>query len=231
MPSEKEVYAAHAKEYERLIQREDYQGNILKEIELLLRLDGLNVADLGAGTGRVSGLLAPQVNFVHAFDSSAHMLAQAADSLEALGLNNWKTTVADHRKIPLDDESVDLVISGWSFCYLAVWGGEGWRNALEAGLAEIERILKPGGTAIILETQGTGVVDPTPPAHLSGYFAFLAEAGFGSRAFRTDYRFESLAEAVELSNFFFGEEMGKKVITNQWQILPEWTGIFWRRKS
>ena len=229
MPTEKEVYESHADQYERLIQREDFQGNILKEIEKRVSLANLDVVDLGAGTGRVSRLVAPQVNFVHAFDSSAHMLARAAHSLEALGLTNWKTTVADHRQIPLDDDSVDLVLSGWSFCYLAVWGGEAWKTALEAGLAEIRRILKPGGTMILLETQGTGVTKPTPPESLAGYFAFLAESGFGSGAFRTDYRFASLAEAEELSAFFFGEEMGRKVAANQWQILPEWTGIFWQK--
>ena len=228
MPTEKEVYAAHADQYERLIQREDYQGNILKEIAKRISLEGLDVADLGAGTGRVSRLLAPHVNFIHAFDMSAHMLAEAARSLEELGTANWQTGVADHRQVPLNDSSVDLVVSGWSFCYLAVWGGDGWRTALEAGLAEIERILKPGGMMILLETQGTAVVEPTPPPHLDGYFAWLAEAGFQSGVFRTDYRFESLAEAGELSDFFFGEEMGKKVIQNKWQVLPEYTGIFWK---
>lgn len=229
MPTQKEVYASHADQYERLIQCEDYQGNILKEIEKRIDLAGLNVADLGAGTGRVSRLVAPQANFVHIFDASAHMLVEAERTLEALGLANWKSTVADHRNIPLDDACVDLVISGWSFCYLAVWGGDTWRSALEDGLAEIERILKPGGMVILLETQGTGVEEPTPPPHLAGYFDFLAEAGFHFSAFRTDYRFQSHNEAVELSSFFFGDEMGKNVLQKQWQILPECTGIFWRR--
>ena len=33
MPTEKEVYDKYADEYDRLIQREDYQGNILSEIK------------------------------------------------------------------------------------------------------------------------------------------------------------------------------------------------------
>ena len=230
MPTEKEVYQKHADQYERLIRREDHEGNILKEIKKRITLTGLHVADLGAGTGRVSSLLAPHVKYIHAFDSSAHMLAQASRSLDKLGLHNWHTGVADHRQIPLEDASVDLVVSGWSFCYLAVWGGDGWQTALEDGLAEMERILKPGGMVILLETQGTAVVEPAPPPHLAGYFAWLAESGFQSDMFRTDYRFASLTEAGELSRFFFGEEMGKKVIQNKWQVLPEFTGIFWKNK-
>ena len=209
---------------------EDYLGNILKEIKKRIDLTGLDVADFGTGTGRVSGLLAPHVKFIHAFDASAHMLAEASHSLKKLGLENWQTSVADHRQIPLDDASVDLVISGWSFCYLAVWGGDEWGTALEAGLVEMERILKPGGMMILLETQGTAVLEPTLPPHLDGYFAWLTEAGFQSGVFRTDYRFASLAEAEELSEFFFGKEISANVIQNKWQLLPEFTGIFWKNK-
>ncbi len=231
MPTEKEVYQSHADQYERLIQREDHEGNILKEIERLIALEGLDAVDLGAGTGRLTCLLAPKVRSIRAFDTSAHMLETAAESLEKMGMINWQTGVADHRQIPLEGESVDLVVSGWSFCYLAVWGGVEWKTALEDGLAEMQRVLKPNGMMILFETQGTGVTTLTPPAHLDGYFAFLAEAGFGSRVFRTDYRFASLSEAEELSAFFFGDEMREKMIQNNWQMLPEFTGVFWKGKE
>lgn len=229
MPTEKEVYEAHADQYERLIQREDYQGNILREIEKVIALDGMDVVELGAGTGRLTRLLAPRVRSLKAFDASAHMLEVAEASLRAMGLSNWATGVADHRRVPVGDSSADLVISGWSFCYLAVWGGSNWQSDLQAGLNEINRILRPGGTVILLETLGTGSETPTPPGHLGGYYAWLTEAGFERGWMRTDYRFESLAEAVELSTFFFGEEMGREVRKKQQVILPECTGI-WRRK-
>jgi hypothetical protein len=104
---------------------------------------------------------------------------------------------------------------------------------LEDGLREIERILRPNGSgrksmALIIESLGTGSEKPDPPKHLEAYFDWLAEAGFERGWMRTDYRFESLEEAVELSAFFFGEEMGKKVRENNWQVLPECTGIWWK---
>ena len=229
MPTEEEVYQQHADQYERLIQREDYQGNILSAIESCCSLEGIDVVELGAGTGRLTRLLAPHVKSIKAFDASAHMLETAAESLRAMGLTNWSTKVADHRQIPAEDASADLVISGWAFCYLAVWGGEEWKSALEDGQREIERILRPGGTVIIIETLGTGSEKPNPPEHLNGYYDWLAEAGFERGWTRTDYRFESLEEAVELSTFFFGEEMGQKIREKNWQILPECTGIWWRK--
>jgi ubiquinone/menaquinone biosynthesis C-methylase UbiE len=242
MPTEKEVYEAHADQYERLIRREDYQNNLLEAIETYCPLEGIDVVELGAGTGRLTRLLAPYVRSIKAFDSSAHMLAEAERSLREMGLANWESGVADHRQIPVPDQSADLVISGWSFCYLAVWGGEDWESALQAGLDEIKRILRPGGKILIIESLGTGTEKPRPPEHLEAYFAWLTEARFGDGTgfergwTRTDYRFESLEEAVELSTFFFGEQMGQQVrekrrpelVEGDWVILPECTGIWWK---
>ncbi|NOY98862.1 MAG: class I SAM-dependent methyltransferase [Chloroflexi bacterium] len=229
MPTEKEVYAQHADQYERLIRREDHQGNILREIEKVCPLDSLDVVELGAGTGRLTRLLAPRVRSIRAFDVSAHMLSVAEASLGAMGVANWQLGTADHRRVPVEDAHADLVISGWSFCYLAVWGKADWESALGDGLAEMRRILRPGGTIILLETLGTGYESPHPPEHLDGYYAWLTEAGFQSGWLRTDYKFESLDEAEELSAFFFGEEMRRKVVEKNWIILPECTGI-WRLK-
>jgi ubiquinone/menaquinone biosynthesis C-methylase UbiE len=229
MPTEKEVYEAHADQYERLIRREDYQNNILAAIEDYFPLTkNAEVVELGAGTGRLTRLLAPRVKSIKAFDSSAHMLEIAQKSLRAMGLFNWETGVADHRQVPIAEHSADLVISGWSFCYLAVWGGADWSSALQDGLNEIQRILRPGGMTLIIESLGTGTEKPRPPEHLKAYFDWLAEAGFERGWMRTDYRFESLEEAVELSTFFFGEEMSQEVRQKNWVILPECTGVWWK---
>lgn len=229
MPTEKEVYQDYAGDYELLVAREDYQNNILRAVEQICLLKGLDVLDLGAGTGRVTRLLAPHVATIKAYDASWHMIARASSALQALNLTNWRVGVADHRQLPEPDASVDLVISGWSFCYLAVWGGEQWRTDLEAGYREIRRILRPGGHIIILETLGTGQESPFPPQHLADYFGWLGEKGFQSTWIRTDYRFKTLDEAAQLSSFFFGKQMEELVILNNWTVLPECTGVWWQK--
>ncbi len=230
MPTEQEVYNTHAGQYERLIRREDWQNNIGKAIERIFIPDGLDILDLGAGTGRLTRLLAARSASLTACDASAHMLALAESFLRQSGHSHWRTAVADHRQVPLPDASLDLVVSGWSFCYLAVWGGAEWQSALDDGLREINRILRPGGTFLLFETLGTGRESPHAPEHLAGYYAWLAEKGFQSAWIRTDYKFESLEEAVELATFFFGEEMGEKAQANNWQVLPECTGVWWMTK-
>jgi hypothetical protein len=93
---------------------------------------------------------------------------------------------------------------------------------------EVHRIVRPGGMIILIESLGTGTEKPRPPEHLEAYFGWLTGAGFERGWTRTDYRFESLEEAVELSTFFFGEEMGQQVREKNWVILPECTGIWWK---
>jgi ubiquinone/menaquinone biosynthesis C-methylase UbiE len=90
MPTEQEVYQQHAEQYERLIQREDYQNHILRAVEQICPLKGMDVVDLGAGTGRLTRILAPHVGTIRAYDSSAHMLARAQSCLHAMGLSNWQ---------------------------------------------------------------------------------------------------------------------------------------------
>jgi ubiquinone/menaquinone biosynthesis C-methylase UbiE len=226
MPTEKEVYTHHARQYDRLILREDFKNNILSAIQMITPLTTLDVIDLGAGTGRLTRLLAPLTHSILAMDLFPHMLQVARDSMQKENLNNWLMIAGDNAHIPVMSGSVDLVISGWSFCYLAVWGGESWKSALQNGLEQIKRVLRKNGVIIILETMGTGFETPHPPPHLTKYFEFLKEIGFSFHWIRTDYQFESLAEAEELSSFFFGEELAAKVRENQWVTLPECTGVW-----
>jgi ubiquinone/menaquinone biosynthesis C-methylase UbiE len=227
MPSHQEIYNQHADEYERLVSREDYQDNILQAINQICRPDGLDAVELGAGTGRLTCMLAPTVKRIWAFDASGHMLAAAAAKLEQNNQRNWQMAVADHRALPVADHSADIAISGWSICYLVVDHEDSWRGQVSRTLAEIKRTLRPGGTIIILETLGTGYESPTAPDNLAPYYAFLEEHGFSSTWIRTDYQFESLPEAQDLVGFFFGEKMAQKVNRENWVVLPECTGIWW----
>ncbi|HEX2989536.1 MAG TPA: hypothetical protein VHO49_02600, partial [Anaerolineales bacterium] len=59
-------------------------------------------------------------------------------------------------------------------------------------------------------------------------YQWLEANGFDSKWIRTDYRFESLDEAIELAGFFFGEELAEQVRANGSVILPECTGVWWR---
>ncbi|MBN2117543.1 MAG: class I SAM-dependent methyltransferase [Anaerolineales bacterium] len=229
MPDNKTVYAQHGNEYQALIAREDYQGNIPRAIDEIINVDDLDAFDLGAGTGRLTLMLAPRVKSIRAFDASAEMLRVCRERLLASGLSNWQVDVADHRQLPVPDHSADLVVSGWSVSYLAVWDPEQADRELDTWLTEMQRVLRKEGTLILLESLGTGNEEPIRLEHVEPAYRWLDANGFLSKWIRTDYQFESLAEAEYLARFFFGDESGDRVRQNNWIILPECTGV-WRKK-
>jgi ubiquinone/menaquinone biosynthesis C-methylase UbiE len=118
------------------------------------------VLDLGAGTGRLTCIIAPKAKSMIATDASAPMLDITERKLKELELPNhlhWKTIVADHRQLPIDDNSVDVIVSGWSICYLASSNHHLWDNNLEEMMQEARRVLRPGGKIIIFETISGGL--------------------------------------------------------------------------
>jgi hypothetical protein len=92
--------------------------------------------------------------------------------------------------------------------------------------------VKPGGTAILIETLGTGQRTPHPPgSRLPLFFSWLQEErGFAMKWIRTDYLFENLAKARELVEFFFGQMVEHDVRATGQVVVPECTGIWWKVK-
>ena len=226
---QRKIYQSEGDRYEALISREDYQGNIPRAIDEIIHIDGLDVLDLGAGTGRLTLLLAPRAKSIRAFDASAEMLRVCRERLVTTGLSNWQVDVADHRQLPIQDHSTDLVVSGWSVSYLAVWNQENGQAELDKWLSEMKRVLHKDGTIILFESLGTGNETPIRLEHVEPVYQWLDANGFQNKWIRTDYQFASVEEAADLAGFFFGEEMRARVLKNQSAILPECTGVWWRR--
>jgi len=224
-----EIYAKHADQYDALVLREDYQGNILKALQNIRPLSSLDVVEFGAGTGRLTLMLAPLVRSIRAFDASQHMLDVTIAKLQKSGLSNWRAEVADNRALPVEESTADLSIEGWSFGHFTGWHPDTWRDEIGKAVNEMKRVLRPGGTVVILETLSTGSEMPQPPNEvLAAYYAWLEnELDFFATWIRTDYHFESLDEAERLTRFFFEDELADTVVKNNWVILPECTGIWW----
>jgi len=224
------VYRHRAEDYQRLVAREDHAGRLLPALAGERALDGLDVVETGAGTGRLTDLLARHVARVHAFDGSRAMLEVAAEHLRGAGADVL-LGVADHRALPLAADCADLAVEGWAFGHFVARCPETWRAEVEGAVAELRRVLRPGGEAVLIETLGTGTTDPRPPhPGLAALYAFLeARLGFSRTWIRTDYRFASLAEADELTRFFFGDDLADRVVREEWVELPECTGVWrWR---
>jgi ubiquinone/menaquinone biosynthesis C-methylase UbiE len=226
MPDHKHTYQKQANSYEALVNREDFQSNILNTLKEICDLKDLDVLDTGCGTGRLACLLAPLVHSMQAFDSSLAMVKIAEQKLTSANQTNWRCGVADHRALPVPKNSANLIISGWSVCYLATWGNAAWQGEVIKAIEEFERVLRPAGKIIILESLGTGEMTPNPPQKLIPYLQFLEELGFSRCWIRTDYQFKSIAERDELISFFFGQEMIQAALSENPLVIPECTGIW-----
>ena len=228
MPDFETIYRERAAEYDRLVAREDYQEHILRALSNIRRLDDVDVVELGAGTGRLTRLLAPHVRSVAAFDQSMAMLRVAAGAFPASLRSNWQLAAGDNRRVPVKDGLADVCIAGWSLGHATGWYPQTWPVEIDLALREMRRVLRRDGTIIILETLGTGRETPQPPNDaLAAYYRLLEEKhGCVSRWIRTDYRFESVAEAESLTRFFFGAELADRVARESLVIVPECTGLW-----
>jgi ubiquinone/menaquinone biosynthesis C-methylase UbiE len=110
---------------------------------LLLRvLPPLVVADLGAGEGLLSELLARRCKRVIAVDNSEKIVAFGKAKAKKNGLKNLEFRLGDLQKPPIEAESVDLVVLSQALHHAEVPG---------EAIAAAHRILRPGGQMMILD--------------------------------------------------------------------------------
>ena len=110
---------------------------------LLLRvLPPLVVADLGAGEGLLSELLARRCKKVIAVDNSEKIVAFGAAKAKKNHLKNLEFRLGDLQKPPIEAESVDLVVLSQALHHAELPG-----EALRAAY----KILKEGGQIMILD--------------------------------------------------------------------------------
>ena len=100
------------------------------------------VADLGAGEGTLSQLLAQRAEKVIAVDLSPKMVEFGQNLAAANGLTNLEYRIGDIEEPPIAPDSLDL-----AFLSQALHHAENPQRALDAAY----RILKPGGRLIVLD--------------------------------------------------------------------------------
>jgi ubiquinone/menaquinone biosynthesis C-methylase UbiE/DNA-binding HxlR family transcriptional regulator len=108
----------------------------------LLLLPPLVIADLGAGEGTVSQLLARRARQVIAVDNSEKMVAFGMELARRHRVRNLHYRKGDLESLPIEDSSVDVAFFSQSLHHAQHPAG---------AVAEAFRILKPGGRIIVLD--------------------------------------------------------------------------------
>lgn len=122
-----------------------WRARTAAELQHILQREDATVLDLCCGTGDLAFSLARKgkARIVGA-DFSHTMLVRARAKSEFESTQRWRVPFfeADALRLPFADSSFDLVTTAFGFRNLANY---------QAGLQEILRVLKPGGTLGILE--------------------------------------------------------------------------------
>jgi SAM-dependent methyltransferase len=117
---------------------------------------GMTVLDLGSGAGNDVFIAAREVGsegFVIGVDMTEVMIAKANENRDKLGASNVEFRLGEIEALPLDDASVDVVISN---CVLNLVPDKA------RAFAEIYRVLRPGGSFTVSDI----VVDGDMPVEL-----------------------------------------------------------------
>jgi ubiquinone/menaquinone biosynthesis C-methylase UbiE len=113
-------------------------------VELARPQPGMRVLDVASGTGAPALQLARRVvpgGHVTATDLSPEPLNIAAQRARERGLTNLRFEVADVHKLPFPDANFDLVTSRMGVMFF---------SDLPRALAEMRRVLRPGGRVALL---------------------------------------------------------------------------------
>ena len=227
------VYAGQADAYERLVSAEDADRRLLPALSAHVDLEGAQVLELGAGTGRVTELLLAAGARVVGCEPAAAMLDVARRRLARFPADRCELHLATAQELVAPVARFDLAIAGWVLGHFVEWYPASWRDEIGGVLDKMEGALRPSGMVAIIETLGTGETEPAPPTPgLADYYAWLEqERGFHRTALRTDYAFPDVETAASVSGAFFGDRFAERVRAESWKRIPECTGLWSRRQA
>ena len=150
-------------------------------IDLASPLRGRRVLDLACGTGDLAFAAAAQGGEVTGLDLTARMIELARGKTPAAGV---RFLVGDMMALPFRDTSFDVVTTGY-----------GLRNVpvLETTIAEIHRVLAPGGLLLSLDFNR-----PANATLRAAYLAYLSVVGsvVGAVLHRNPDTYRYIAESI-----------------------------------
>jgi demethylmenaquinone methyltransferase / 2-methoxy-6-polyprenyl-1,4-benzoquinol methylase len=151
---------------------------------------GMQVLDLAGGTGDLAALMAPRVvpgGRVVLSDINEAMLRRGRERLLDRGIagEHIEYCLADAERLPIEDAGFDVVTIAF-----------GLRNVTrkEQALAEMFRVLRPGGQLLILEFSRP--IAPLAPAY--DLYSFRVLPAIGKLVAGDDASYRYLAESIRM---------------------------------
>jgi ubiquinone/menaquinone biosynthesis C-methylase UbiE len=170
----------------------DRDNKVIKYLNELLP-DGI-ILDVGAGNGYTAEKLTHDNRNVIAMEPDEKMIDLTKNLI-------WSNGVA--QSIPFHSNTFDAMYSTWAFFFDGI-------TDIDEGLNEIERVVKDGGSIIIVDNYGEDEFCSFSPHDISSKVSDWVKRGFDYHIINTEFIFDSVEEAKKLLTFYFGEQ-GNKV--------------------
>lgn len=190
------LYRLEPELYDRLVSAERLHPGVLG----WLPDDVERIVEVGAGTGRLTLELIHRAQEVVAVEPAAPLRQLLNRKLLRVDLRDRvRVTHGFFDDLPLTDDCADLVVACSAFTPATAHGGE-------AGLAEMERVCKPGGCVVIV---------------WPNEFGWLTARGYRYASFAGEMfvEFASHEEAAELTEIFYPSGI-EEVRRRGWRRVP-----------
>jgi len=198
-----ETYEKEVEIYDTFSRYEDEENKLLNKLLEKFSFRGKIVLEVGCGSGKYSELLAPKSKKYFGLEISKPLIELAKQKCEKF--KNVKFFNCSAEKIPLDDNSVDVVFASW---VLTAMISDEMR---EKSIKEILRVLNDGGEIWLFENHWEGEF-----MNLRGkknvkfeecdIYPLIKKYGFEIvEIIDTNFFFPSLDEIKRVTGFIFGK--------------------------
>jgi SAM-dependent methyltransferase len=213
--------------YERENAAQDVEGAIWALLRAAAPWAGRDVLDVGCGDGYHLPVFAAEARTVVGVEPHPPLVPRARRRVA--DLPHVRVLAAGAAELPLPDTSVDVVHARTAYFFGA---------GCEPGLAEAERVLRPGGAIVIVDLDAT--VGPygdwmrTDVPHYDPVSAerFFVASGFSLVRVPTVWRFPDRATCEAVLRIEFSAAVAERAIASVWGLtLPVGYRVHVRRKA
>jgi SAM-dependent methyltransferase len=128
----------------------DPDRRVLAALERITPISGKRIADVGTGIGHYPLLLARRTGRTYGIEQQPDLLRVARERAGAMHQPNIRIVEGGVDRLPLRDGAVDIVLSG------EIEPDDRWLPAI----AEVQRVLRPGGRLVVIGYYGRDDVVP-----------------------------------------------------------------------
>ena len=192
--------------YEVENRAQDAEGDIWRVLAELVDWTGQDVADVGCGDGFHLPRFAETARRVVGIEPHLPLVRRARDRVAGLPV---EVLAGSAQRLPLPDASVDLVHARTAYFF-----GPG----CEPGLAEADRVLRPGGSLVIVDLDvrhrpyGDWMLADLPGYDTVEVDEFFVRNGFTSRQVETAWRFDTRADLDAVLRIEFSARVAARAV-------------------